>query len=293
MKAIVCDDNGIFILPDGRKLSYSVYGNPDGKPVLFFHGIPGTRLQRSPDLRIFHKYPFLVYALDRPGYGNSTYQKNRNLLNWADDVLAFTESQGIGKFGVMGVSGGGPYSLACAYKIPEKLSAAIVISGLAPLYLKETFHQFPKGGQLLFRSAKITPFLIRGLFSILFRQLHLPLDTAFQNFLGQLPEKDKRLLSNIKISTMLRNDVAEAFKAGANGVVKDMSLLNQPWGFSLKDIEIPVHVWHGTADTIVPYSHGEFFINHLPKAIPHTVEDAGHFMAFERMEEILKGFNTN
>ena len=288
MTKIFSKDDGIFQLPDGRILSYSTYGNPKGKPVFFFHGIPGTRLQRSPDLSIFEKLPFLVYALDRPGYGNSTFQKNRKLLDWPLDVAAFAEGMGINQFGVIGISGGGPYALATAYKIPDRLNHATVISGLAPLTVHENLSQFSTGGRLLFRAAETIPHFVRGLFSLLFKQLDIQLDAAFQKFMTDLPETDRRLLTDPTNAKLFKKDVAEAFKQGTQGVVADIAILMQPWDFSLEDISTPVHVWHGTADTIVPFSLGKYVIDHLPHAIPHIVEGGGHFMAIEMMDKIFE-----
>jgi pimeloyl-ACP methyl ester carboxylesterase len=107
-------ENEIFKLPDGRDLGYAKYGNPNGKPVLFFHGIPGSRLQRNPDLTALQELSICVYALDRPGTGLSTHQKDRQLLDWAEDVRAFVDGLRIEKFAVIGISSGGPYTRACA-----------------------------------------------------------------------------------------------------------------------------------------------------------------------------------
>ncbi len=287
MTDIIVKDALIFTLPDGRKLSYSVYGQKSGSPLFFFHGIPGTRLQRSPDLSIFEELPILVYALDRPGYGSSTYQKHRQLLDWPDDVQNFADKNGIDQFGVMGISGGAPYALACAYKLADRLNHITVISGLAPLTVKENFSQLSDGGKLLFKAASNTPFLVEQLMSLFFKRLHIPLDAAFEKFMTDLPSGDTRLLSDPKIAEMFKRDVAEAFKQGTQGVVHDISILNSDWNFSLSDINSQVHVWHGAADTIVPRPFGEYLIQQLPAAIPHIIDDEGHFMAIERMKEIF------
>lgn len=287
MLKIIVEDDQIFQLPDGRKLSYAKYGQETGKPVIFFHGIPGSRLQRNPDLSIFKKAPLLVYALDRPGYGDSTFYKQRTLLDWPDDVAAFAAGNQLEKFAVIGISGGGPYALACACKIPNRLSQVTVLSGLAPLNVKENLHNFSAGGRLLFRAAENTPLLVEQLMALLFNRLHINLDAAFQKFMTDLPPADTNLLAQPKIARMLQQDVAQAFNQGAKGVVHDISILRQSWGFSLDQIALPVHVWHGTADTIVPLQLGRFMIDHLPYAIPYIIENEGHFMALERMGEIF------
>ncbi len=287
MSKFIKSDLNSFHLPDGRVLSYAVFGQENGQPFFFFHGIPGSRLQRPPDLEIYKKLPVLFYAIDRPGYGDSTFYKNRKLLDWPADMAAFADGLGIEKFSVVGISGGGPYALACAYKIPQRLLHVLVLSGLAPLDVEENFLQLSPGGRLLFRAAKNTPTVVEQLMALLFKRLDIKLDDAFQKFMTDLPESDKELLSEPNVAQMLHHDVAEAFKQGTKGVVYDISILQQAWGFSLDKIHLPVQIWHGAADTIVPLPLGQYNINNLTAAVPHIIQNEGHFMALARMGEIF------
>jgi len=119
-------------LKDGRQLGYADLGNPDANHVIFhFHGFPGYRLEAMllAD-RAITKNVRLI-GIDRPGWGLSDFKKNRTLLDWPDDVAELADALGIDKFAVEGISGGGPYAAACAYKIPERLTSCGIISGLA------------------------------------------------------------------------------------------------------------------------------------------------------------------
>ncbi len=280
-------ENEIFKLPDGRELGYAKYGHPNGKAGLFFHGIPGSRLQRNPDLTALQELSICIYALDRPGTGLSTYQKDRKLLDWADDVHAFVNELGIEKFFVIGISSGGPYTLACACRMPERITQISLVSALAPLHEGEFFDIIDPKMRRLFKFAKQMPTLLNGLIRITFLFLKDRFDVAFEKLVADLPESDKNLLHQTAIAEMFRNDVAQAFRQGSKGVVNDMRILSEPWGFSLSDIKLPVNVWHGTADTIVPIQLAKFYLENLPNVQAHFIEGAGHFMALQYMKDIF------
>ena len=280
-------ENEIFRLPDGRDLGYAKYGNPDGKPVLFFHGIPGSRLQRNPDLTALKELSICIYALDRPGTGLSAYQEKRKLLDWADDVRAFCDGVGINKFAVFGISSGGPYALACAYAMPDRVIQVSLVSALAPLHESQLFDVIDPKMKRLFKFAKQMPVLMNGILGIAFLFLKDRFDLAFEKLVADLPDSDKNLLHQPAIAEMFKKDVAEAFRQGSKGVVSDMKILSEPWGFSLDEITIPVHIWHGTADQIVPISLARFMAESLHQVETHFIDGAGHFMAVQYTKEIF------
>ena len=118
--------------PDGRQLSTQVYGDPDGKPVFLLHGTPGSRLGPHPRPAVLHRLGVQLIAFDRPGYGESDRLEGRRVADAAADVLAIADAYGLDKFAIVGRSGGGPHALACAALLPERLTRAAVLVGLAP-----------------------------------------------------------------------------------------------------------------------------------------------------------------
>jgi pimeloyl-ACP methyl ester carboxylesterase len=120
-----------FRLPDGRTLTYAEYGAPDGKPVFYFHGLPGSRLDPVMlEVEGLEKAGIRLIACDRPGIGGSDFQPGRGFSDWPADMVAFADWLGLGKFAVWGISGGGGYVSACARFIPDRLSAAVIVSGV-------------------------------------------------------------------------------------------------------------------------------------------------------------------
>jgi pimeloyl-ACP methyl ester carboxylesterase len=121
-------------LKDGRMLGYDEYGAPDGKPVIFIHGFPGSRLDWplfDPDDSAVELNARII-AVDRPGMGLSDFKPGREILDWPDDVTELADMLQMDKFAVLAVSGGGPYGNACAFKIPERLTETAIVCGMGP-----------------------------------------------------------------------------------------------------------------------------------------------------------------
>lgn len=135
---------------DGRELAYAEYGEPNGHPVFFFHGTQSSRLERHRDESIARGRGARIIATDRRGQGLSDFQPGRTLLDWPDDVTRLADSLGLDRFAVMGMSAGGPYALACAHAIPERLSSIKVIAGAAPLDDAELSSHLPTQLKLAF-----------------------------------------------------------------------------------------------------------------------------------------------
>jgi pimeloyl-ACP methyl ester carboxylesterase len=119
---------------DGRReIGYAEYGPVTGRPLLWFHGTPGARRQIAPEMReaAFERGVRLI-AVERPGIGDSTPYLYTAVVDWAADVELLCDALGLGRFAVAGLSGGGPYPLACAHEMPERVVAAAVLGGVAP-----------------------------------------------------------------------------------------------------------------------------------------------------------------
>src|ERR1700759_2809065 len=148
---------------DGRRLAYAETGDLDGVPVFVFHGIPGTR---SDVERLFgHEGPtgsgVRAIGIDRPGFGGSDSQPNRRFQDWPADVATVADHLGIGRFGVLGYSAGGPYVIACAGALPERLTFAGIVSGVGPAETPRFRKGMGKTDAIMTRLARIAPPLAR------------------------------------------------------------------------------------------------------------------------------------
>src|SRR5512140_1859845 len=100
----------IISLPDGRKMTYAEYGDPDGKPIFYFHGNPGSRLDpKMVEPELLRKFHARFIAPDRPGMGGSDFLPGRKMSDWPADVTALADGLHLDRFAILGISGGGPY----------------------------------------------------------------------------------------------------------------------------------------------------------------------------------------
>ncbi|MCI0529210.1 MAG: alpha/beta hydrolase [Nitrospira sp.] len=274
-------------LNDRRWLGYAEYGDLAGKPVFFFHGLPGSRLQHHPDNSIASSLHARILAMDRPGFGISTYKSGRRLLDWPDDVVELADALKIDRFAVVGVSGGGPYAAACAYKIPHRLTAVTLVSSLAPLDSSIATYGMVGPIRRVFTLAQCAPWLLRPVLSL----VHWVMGRHGKPFLnrinGLLPESDNRVLIKPDIRAMFQQDFAEAIRAGIRGTAHDLTLLSSPWGFQLKDISTQVSLWHGEEDRIVPPQMGRYLACMFPNCSSMFLAGEGHYLVFNHLKEIL------
>jgi pimeloyl-ACP methyl ester carboxylesterase len=272
-------------LSDGRMLGYDEHGDPDGKPIIFMHGFPGSRL----DWRMFDhddsaaEFNARIIAVDRPGMGLSDFKRGRELLNLPDDVAELADVLQLDQFAVLAISGGGPYGEACAFKIPERLTATAIVCGMGPGEAPGS----KDGGSWTIPGK---PSLIRRLILTLMAQtVRKQPERMEPQFLEMLSEPDRKLLQNQpELLKMSISSWQEAFRAGASGVQREADLYKRPWGFRLQDISVEVHLWHGENDNNVPGSVGHYVADAIPNCHAAFFEEEGHFsLPYNHMREIL------
>lgn len=278
----------IIQLPDKRNLAYAEYGDPDGFPVFLFHGLPGSRL--SWGLIPGNPFPpgLRIVAPDRPGYGNSDPKPYRTLVDWAKDVAALADALDIGRFTVAGVSGGGPGALACAWKMPERLTAVGVIASPAPTNAPGALEGMSKTNRFFMNLAWYLPWVsglnVRLLASVIRRNPARYIYTMQY----KLHDADKVILTRPEIQDMLIKDFAEALRGGGQGMVCDMSANHgRPWGFALEDIRVKVRLWHCELDHSVPPAMGRYLSRAVPDCEATFVPGAGHLWILVHLREVL------
>lgn len=278
----------VISLRDGRILGYTEYGDPDGKPVFFFHGLPGSRRQRHPDNSIAIKLGARIIAIDRPGYGLSDFQQGRTLLDWPDDVAQLTDALKIDQFAAIGVSGGGPYLLACAYKMPERITSATTISGMGPTDDPDAIDGMLPSMRLGLGIAPRVPWgFVRLALDPIARMVSRNPLGAKKLMPSSAPAADKKAFARPDIQEIDRQDLSEAYRNGAQGAFWEVVLLASPWGFRLEDIHIKVFLWHGEEDTTVPQQMGRYVARTLSNCNAKFYPGEGHMLIYNYWREIL------
>jgi pimeloyl-ACP methyl ester carboxylesterase len=281
-------DTRLFELADGRELAWIEYGVGDGAPVVAFHGSPGTHYHFAGLSDVAASQGARLITPDRPGYGHSTYNPARSYESWARDVEQLADHLGIDGFAVIGHSSGGPNAAACARFLGDRLVGCAVVSGVAPPEAKVSKHAMSRMNRITQRLVPLTPGLLGFAFTAGLRQARRDPDKALAWMIRTLPACDAALLERPELRAALRADLARRpASTSGRAAVQDVELELRPWGFSLRDIAIPVHVWHGDLDRNVVVESGIYQANEIPQATLHELPHEGHWLVYEHFEEIL------
>jgi pimeloyl-ACP methyl ester carboxylesterase len=278
---------GNITLRDGRHLAYAEYGDTQGNPIFFFHGTPGSRLFHHPDASIAASAGARIIAVDRPGFGRSDFKLGRTLLDWPNDVVQLADALNIDRFAVVGYSGGGPYAAVCASSIPDRLTAAGLVSSIAPMDNPEITRGMHGIGHTYFSLERHLPPLAKlGCWLMCTTWRHNP-DLYFRAQLNGLrnSEEAQTLLSTMK--PMLTSDFQEAVRVGTDGITWDLEILTRPWGFQLHVINTDVFLWHGENDTQAPLAMGKRLAGAIPHCRATFFPGEGHWAIYTHWQEIL------
>lgn len=279
-------ENQTLQLSDGRELGFAEYGAPDGRPVLFFHGSPSSRLFHHPDENIAISSGARIISIDRPGYGLSSFQPGRTLLDWTNDIGAMADALELNSFAVAGISAGGPYVAACAYKIPSRITNATIISGVGPTDTTPSTKTLYRKRQIAINLARKAPWMLRPLIWWFQNPQRNP-ERYFRKTFEESSLTDQKILSQPEIKSMLISNWLEGTRQGVRGFAWEGVILSHPWGFRLEEIRIPVYILHGDADASIPLSMAKQTAKTIPNCNLKVIPKEGHFLFFKYWEEIL------
>ena len=282
---------GVIPIGNGRQLGYAEYGAHDGRPVVWFHGTPGARGQVVPTTRAeADERHIRLIVVERPGYGESTSHRYNAVIEWARDLERFVDALEIDRFAVVGMSGGGPYALACAHELPERIAVAATLGGVAPTVGNEAA---PGGGGVALACA-LAPFLKYtwgplGWGSAQLIKLLSPVaDPGMIAFLQLMPSDDQIVFAERSARHSFTQDLIDASQAGRmQGLYLDAMLYASPWGFSLRQIGTRVHLWQGDEDPIVLLAHAQHMASLIPDSQLELHRHEGHLGSLTATSEIF------
>lgn len=275
-------------LPDGRRLAYDVYGDPQGRPVFCFHGLPGSRRAGAHLADEARDKGIALVCPDRPGLGLSDPQPGRRFLDWPADVAALADALGASRFVVLGVSGGGPYAAATAYALPERVAVAHIVSGIGPIDDREALAAMMPINRILFGLLRMFPQTTVGLAALArlaYSGNHF--DWIVEKSLSSMPPADAVVMRQPAIRALFAADARESFRQGSRGYAEDQALMAKPWGFRLEDIRVPVRLYHGEEDRNVPVAMGRRMAALIPDCKAVFYADEGHLAFIPHGAEIM------
>lgn len=278
--------DAVVTLRDGRLLGYAEYGDPRGRPVLFFHGLGTTRVICPPDDSA-RDLGLRLIAPDRPGIGLSDARPGRRLLDWPGDIAELADQLGLGAIAVVGWSGGGPYALACGYALADRVSSVTLVSAPAPLAGSTDPAYLRRFDRNAVRAADRAPWLIRFAMWHWGRAQRRDAERFFDKSIAQMSAADQEVLSEPQLRGRMIANSEELYRQGGRGMYDEALVLARPWGFEPADLRVPVNIWHGERDTTVPTAMALHLAEAIPGARLRTFPDEGHHLLYRYWREIL------
>jgi pimeloyl-ACP methyl ester carboxylesterase len=281
---------GKIAVGDDRQLGFAEFGDPQGRAVFWLHGTPGARRQIPTEARVFAEDNNIrLIGIDRPGIGSSTPFQYDTVVAFADDLRTVADTLGVDKMAVVGLSGGGPYTLGCAAAMPDRVVTVGVLGGVAPTRGADAI-----GGGVVALGPYVAPLLERvgwpiRLAAVAFIWTIRPFaEPALYLYARISPEADRRLLVRPEFKAMFLDDLLNGSRKQLAAPFADVVVFSRDWGFRLEQVKVPVNWWHGDRDHIVPFGHGEHVVARLPDAELHRIPGESHMAGLGRAEEILR-----
>jgi pimeloyl-ACP methyl ester carboxylesterase len=260
-----------------------------GPAIVWMHGTPGARRQIPLEARaIAEKEGLRIIGVDRPGIGSSSPYLYPNILDWAQDLEIMLDTLGVDTVRLIGLSGGGPYVLAAGAALPERVHGVGVLGGLAPTQGVDAVD----GGiiQLAVRLAPLLSIARVPLGIALTQAIRLVRPLAgpgLDLYAAVQPPVDKNLLARPEFKAMFLDDLLNGSRFQTSAPLNDLVLFTRHWGFTAADVSVPVRWWHGDADHIVPFVHGQHLVDRLPDATMTVIDGESHLGGLGIAEDVI------
>jgi len=266
--------DGVLNLGDGRRIGYSEWGPAGAPPILYCHGFPSNRRELDllqPVLERCQVEARLV-ALNRPGYGPSTFQADRTILDWPRDVAEAADILGIGRFAVLGVSGGAPYALACGYALGDRVTRIGIVVGMGPLDATGMKHATAISGPSALGSIRRLQF---GMAALAFRKGQ---EGRFvDQSVASMGPADREVMERGEVRAWFIEVMHESFQEGGRAAAHEAGLYRSGWGFDPQQVTNETRFWYGGVDETVPASAGEWLAGRIPESEYTLWPQHGHF----------------
>jgi pimeloyl-ACP methyl ester carboxylesterase len=270
-------------VPGARKVAVESYGDPNGAPVFFFHGWPSSRFQGKFADETASDLGIHFLSVDRPGVGASELHVGRVLSEWPPVLAALADHFGAEKFRVFGVSGGGPYALVSAWALPERVTAAAVVSGAPPLAGRSNVSNLMPVYQMLLGMYRRQPQVVRWLFRIGRPVVTIKPPSWMQKLVLQaVPACDRSVFDEPGAFERGWVGYHGAWIGHPDGVFHDARIYAEPWGFELGEIRVPVRFWHGREDRNFRWQLAEEMAAAVPGARFRILDGEGHYSLITR-----------
>lgn len=265
---------------DGRQIGFATFGDPEGVPVFYFHGLASSRLEGALAHPIGLQRNVCLVSIDRPGYGLTDARPGHRIPDVADDLLAVAEALGIEQFSLVSVSTGGPFALATAARLPERVRALALISSPAPYSERSGLVGMDiRSRAILLWLPRFAPWLLGPIWNRLAELSDSDPAGLLRMIADTMPSSERRAITSPEVAEVFMNASYEAFRTGTGGVVAEQRLLARDWGFAMSGVKAPVWLWHGEEDGASPIAMAHWLVAALPKCQAQFLPGRGAIVA--------------
>jgi len=276
--------------PDGRLVEIVTVGDPDGQTVFFHHGTPGAASLVTMFSEAGERAGLFFVAMSRPGYGASTRLEGRTVASVVDDVRTVLDSLGRDRYISIGWSGGGPHALACGALDAPRCVAVWSLAGVVPMDVDFdwTAGMGPENLEEFALSKVGGPVYEAHMAEVGEQFADANADNIVAIFGGLLADVDKAALASAESRRNLADSCRQGFINGYFGFLDDDRVFLNPWGFDVAALEVPVAVWYGDQDLMVPPTHGAWLASHVKNVtVVHKPEEGHLSIVTNHMDELI------
>ncbi|MDH5631483.1 MAG: alpha/beta fold hydrolase [Gammaproteobacteria bacterium] len=279
-------------LSHGRRIAYREFGDPKGAPLVFHHSALGSDIEIG---QLAHGYclrnNIRLIAPNRPGFGSSDPDPDFEHATWASDMTEFVTALQLDNFYVAGYAMGGQFACAMAESLPQRTKGLLLISSSIAATRPEDFERMVPLYRMDLRLARNLPAVHNLTTAILYKGITRNPTRFFKNLQSQSSERESKLFASERFREFIWCALMEGVAQGnSRHIARECQLLMRPWTFSPENICAPTWHWHGAADNHVPLSLGRQFADKIPGCRFVPVADHGHYMIYEKLEQILDDF---
>lgn len=272
---------------DGRSLAFSEYGDPCGFPLIYFHNHASSRHEAQ----FYHsealRSGFRIISVDRPGIGRSDSRRGMRHRDFAEDVIALADALQLPDFGLLCWAGGAAFAFATAHHAADRVRMLISI---APVPLRQS--RQAGSGSFADSVSRLSFRATRSFIGL----RHLISTQNPQRYLSRLGDElcfaDRKLLRNPRVVEVMIRGIEASRRQGGRCLASDTSLCFDRWDFAVEELKVPVHLWHGTADTVIPAHCSQALAGRLSNCVLRRASNRGHFFFMQGASEVFALANT-
>jgi pimeloyl-ACP methyl ester carboxylesterase len=271
----------------GATVGVYTYGAADGRPVFALHGVPACGAGFDWADEPARERGIRLIAPDRPGVGRSAQRPDWQVADYPAMLASLADALEIDRFAVLGYSGGGPYAVACAVALADRVTSVAVCAGMGEVGTVAAIGDFESTDRRMLAMSTKRPRLARVVLDVSAMAATWSPKLAMKSFLKELSATDREVAASLGSPVEAMRLFTMAFQEGAHGVVADYRAVARRWGVDPAAVTVPVTVWHGSADTMVPLRHSQELAAMVPGSVLTVWEGEGHLATVTHIGDVL------